>query len=314
MWPSKKRRRIEKYIRWKFRGNETGDVNGLLLAIEKNKVVGQLGLIPVKFKYRSEIYNAQWACDLMVDPELRKTGIGNKLFTEALSRDMVSLGNNPSPRAEKVMLSIGFKPVQSGRTMVFPLNVKHLMNWALPEKIKFAIPVAGRMIQPYYSLKKNSLLKIKSDFEIAEWKNLNDLITRRQESDDYTGIVHDIEFMSWRVEGLENFTPNIKTIKNKEGSYALHSEFKPYYQVYDWYCKDNSELKKMLSEITAAAIKTEAQTIQIVANSHEEEIQLGKAGFIKSRNIERIIYYSKKLSIDSKAKFYFTLYDTDLNL
>lgn len=73
---------------------------------------------------------------------------------------------------------------------------------------------------------------------------MNELITRRQESDDYTGIVHDIEFMSWRVEGLENFTPNIKTIKNKEGSYALHSEFKPYYQVYDWYCKDNSELKK----------------------------------------------------------------------
>ena len=79
MWPSKKRRRIEKYIRWKFRGNETGDVNGLLLALEKNKVVGQLGLIPVKFKHLNKIHNAQWACDLMVDPDLRKRGGRNDL-------------------------------------------------------------------------------------------------------------------------------------------------------------------------------------------------------------------------------------------
>lgn len=286
----------------------------MLIAITDNKVVGQLGLIPVKFRHENRTYNAQWACDLIVDPDHRKTGIGNKLFAEAMSRDMVSLGNNPSPRAEKVMLSIGFKPLQSGRTMVFPINVKHIMNWALPEKLKFSIPVAGRIIQPYYSFKKNSLLKYESDFKTTDWYELTELISASQESFDYTGIVHDKDFMSWRVDGMKNYTSDIKSIINSEGSYALHSGFKPYYQVYEWYCRDETELKKMLSEITREAVKDGAQTIQIVANSPDEERMLHKAGFIRSRNIERIIYHSDRLSIDSKVKFHFTLYDTDLNL
>lgn len=305
---------MEKYIRWKFRGPKKGDVSGLLIALINDKVVGQLGLIPVKIRHENKIYNAQWACDLIVDPDLRKKGIGNKLFAEAMSRGMVSLGNNPSPRAEKVMLSIGFKPLQSGRTMVFPNNVKHLMNWALPEKLKFSIPVISRFIQPYYSLKKNSLLKAESDFKKTDWSELTELISGRYESFDFTGIVHDKEFMSWRVNGLENYTSEIKSIINSKGSYALHSGFKPYYQVYEWYCRDETELKKMLSEITREAVKDGAQTIQIVANSPDEERMLHKAGFIRSRNTERIIYHSDKLSIDSRVKFYFTLYDTDLNL
>lgn len=286
----------------------------MLIALINNKVVGQLGLIPVKFRHENRTYNAQWTCDLIVDPDHRKKGIGNKLFAEAMSRDMVSLGNNPSPRAEKVMLSIGFKPLQSGRTMVFPVNVKHLMNWVLPDKLKFSIPVAGRIIQPYYSFKKNSLLKSESDFKTTDWFELIKLISARQDSFDYTGIVHDKDFMSWRVNGLENYTSDIKSIINSEGSYALHSGFKPYYQVYEWYCRDETELKKMLSEITREAVKDGAQTIQIVANSQDEERMLHKAGFIRSRNIERIIYHSDRLSLDSRVKFYFTLYDTDLNL
>lgn len=305
---------MEKYIRWKFRGQESGDVEGLLIALMNDKVVGQLGLIPVKLKHENKIYDAQWACDLMVDPEFRKTGIGNKLFSEALSRDMISLGNNPSPRAEKVMLDIGFKPLQSGRTMVFPLDVNHLMNWALPDKLKFSIPVISRMVQPYYSFKKNNLLRSESEFMETEWKNISELILENQEGIDFTGIYHDEDFLNWRAGGLENYTSEIKAMKNSNNSYALHSEFKPYYQIYEWCCRYKDDIKEMLSEVFRSAVNTEARTIQIIANNATEENLLSKAGFIRSRNMERIIYFSNKLTIEEKRNFYFTLYDTDLNL
>src|SRR5580765_5995818 len=122
VWPAKRRRRVESYNRWKFRGPAKGNVDGLLLALKENKVVGQLGLLPVKLKNGSKIYNAQWACDLMVDPDYRNLGTGQILFETGLERDVITLGNNPSPRAEKLMLKIGFKPMDSGRNMVFPLK------------------------------------------------------------------------------------------------------------------------------------------------------------------------------------------------
>ena len=38
-WPDKKRRRVESYNRWKFRGPVKGTVEGLLLALYENKIV-----------------------------------------------------------------------------------------------------------------------------------------------------------------------------------------------------------------------------------------------------------------------------------
>ncbi|MEZ4692132.1 MAG: hypothetical protein R3A12_19025 [Ignavibacteria bacterium] len=41
---------------------------------------------------------------------------------------------------------------------------------------------------------------------------------------------------------------------------------------------------------------------------------LAGAGFIKSRNDEKVIYYTKDDPFKDSERFYFTLYDTDLNL
>ena len=80
MWPQKRRRRLGEYQRWKFRGPTSGPVPGLLLATDGEKVVGQLGLIPVEIRAGDEVLSAQWACDLMVDSEWRRQGIGTMLL------------------------------------------------------------------------------------------------------------------------------------------------------------------------------------------------------------------------------------------
>jgi len=314
VWPGKKRRRVESYNRWKFRGPKICDVNGLLLAVENKKVIGQLGFIPVKLRYKKKIYDAQWACDLMVDPDYRKLGIGSRLFKEGMKREAISLGNNASPRADRLMLNMGFRPLQSGRLMFFPLDARHLLKWVVPSKIDFTIPVLNKLIQPYFYIKKNLLKQKETNIKICAWEDVFDQIVQRQRENNSPHILHDMDFMNWRATGLENFSKRIDAAKNNDGSYALHNVFLPYYNVYEWHCKDLTGLKSLIALLLNLAIKNKASTLQMVANNNEEEKWLSSLGFIKSRNKERIINYSKDNIFTEADKFYFTLYDTDLNL
>ncbi|MBK8982158.1 MAG: GNAT family N-acetyltransferase [Ignavibacteria bacterium] len=314
VWPDKKRRRSEKYNRWKFRGKEKGDVNGLLIAVSEGKVIGQLGLIPVRLKYGKEIFDAQWACDLIVDPELRKKGIGNLLFEYGIKRNMVTLGNNPSPNAKALMLSKGFKHIRSAARMTFPLDPSDLLNWVLPSRLKFLSGISGKITMPYFNIKRKKYKSEKTEFEYCDTIATAPIISLCQTERDQAEILHDIEFLKWRVDGLENFSHRLETMKSGEKSYAVHSHFHPYYNVYDWNCTDEKLFNDMLSEIFTAAVKSGAKTIQIMANNPIEEKLLKEAGFIRSRNTETVIQSSPGKSIDSAEYFHFSYYDTDNNL
>lgn len=286
----------------------------MLLAISKDKVIGQLGLIPVKLKLGKEIYDAQWACDLMISPDYRKSGIASKLFEVAKNRNAITLGNNASPDADKLMLKWGFKPIASGKNMVFPLNAEHILKWVTPQRLNFSIPVIKKFVQPYFSYKTNKLKEKKSNFEICEWEDVSALIKQRQDENPNPQILHDEEFLKWRATGLEKFSPKINAAKSSDGNYVLHSAFNPYYDLYDWYCRNFEGLKNMIALVIKLAIESKMQTLQLIANNSMEETWLKKLGFLKARRMERIIHYSKNNLLNKADKFYFTLYDTDLNL
>ncbi|MEO6694245.1 MAG: GNAT family N-acetyltransferase [Ignavibacteria bacterium] len=292
----------------------SGNVDGLLLAIKNKIVIGQLGLIPVKLYHKEKIYDAQWACDLLVDPGYRKQGIGRLLFEAGMKRDAVSLGNNASPSADKLMIDIGFKPVPSGRTMVFPLDINHLLKWIIPTKINFSIPLLSKFIQPYYTFKKKTLHQKSTNYNVCLWEEIIDLINKKQSEIKCPKIIHDIDFMNWRANGLEKFTQKVSAAKNNSKSFAVYSAFLPYFNVYEWNCSDREDLKSLLALMINLAIESKASTLQMVANNSEEEKWLSSLGFIRSRNIERIIHYSKENILGDADSFYFTLYDTDLNL
>lgn len=314
LWPTKKRRRSEVYNRWKFRGPEKGTVDGLLLAVSENKILGQLGLIPVTLISEGKEYKAQWACDLIVDHDHRKSGVGNKLFKAALERDMITLGNNPSPKADVLMAKAGFKPFKCGRQMFFPFEPKILVDWAVPKKLSSINPIVARVIKPYFKLKKKKLLKIESDFYICELNDIEMLISQRQKNDPNPQIKHDKEFLDWRASGFLNYFPKLKCIMSSKGSYALFSHFGVNFNIYEWHCADETDFRSMTSYLFGECEKEKTNMIQTVANSESEMSWLSKAGFIKSRNDEKVIYYSKDDLFKNSDKFYFTLYDTDLNL
>jgi len=268
----------------------------------------------VTLKHGDKLYEAQWACDLIVDPEFRKLGTGKKLFEAGIVRDKITLGNNPSPNAEALMLKSGFKPINSGRLMVFPIDPLQVVSWAIPKKYSFAVLPVSKLIKPYFSYKKNNLKKSSGEYEICSWKEAAELLIRRQQKNKDIHILHDGNFLKWRASGFQNYFPEVRALRTSSGSYALFSFFKPYFNIYEWYCANVNDFKSMFSELLNIASHEKALTVQIVSNNDKERQLLSGIGFIRSRNNEKIIYYSTTVKFPGTGYFYFTLYDTDLNL
>ena len=313
-WPEKRRRRVEKFIRWKFRGPEHGDVDGLLIAVDDGKVLGQVGIIPVKIKSSGKVYDANWVCDIMVLKESRKLGIAKKIFEEILKSDNVILGNNPSPGAEVVMHNAGFRQLKSGRSMILPLNSEHILNWVVPGKFKFAVPLMKKIVQPYFSLKKKKIEKINHDYKKCEWEDIADYINLRQEKTGYSYTVHDEDFLKWRATGLEGFSARMKAGKTQGKKYILYSLANPYMNICEWNCDSIEEARMMAAFAISEAFENKSELVHVIANNDNEEKWLSSIGFIRARNIEKIIHYSKDKVLEKEEKFYFTLYDTDLSL
>lgn len=314
VWPGKKRRREDDYNRWKFRGPEKGNVNGLLLAVSGKKVLGQLGLIPVTVILNRKEKESQWACDLMVDPECRKSGIGNKLFVHAFERDMMTIGNNPSPRANALMLKAGFKKIKSGRMMVFPLEASHILKWIIPDKLQFVTPAVSGILQIYFSYKSSRLSKRSENFRECSLDEVSGMIRQDQTSSEQAQVLHDKSFLNWRAAGFKQYSPRLMCTKSEAGSYAVHGDFKPSYNIYDWNCKSMEDTRDLVSNMVFEASKTDCKIIQAIAHSKTEEERLGKLGFIRARNEENIIHFSRDGFLDNASSFRFTLYDTDINL
>lgn len=314
VWPGKKRRREDDYNRWKFRGPEKGDVEGLLLAVSGEKVLGQLGLIPVTVILNRKEKKSQWACDLMVDPECRKSGIGNKLFAHAFERDMMTIGNNPSPKADALMLKAGFKKIRSGRMMVFPLEASHILKWIIPDKMKFVTPALSGILQIYFSYKSSRLSKRTENFKDCLLEEVSGLIHQNQIKSEQAEVLHDTSFLHWRAAGFKEYSPTLKCTKSEAGSYVVHGDFRPSYNIYDWHCKSMDDTRDLVSNMVFEAGKSECKIIQAIANSKTEEERLGKLGFIRARNEENIIHFSRDGFLDDAKSFRFTLYDTDINL
>lgn len=314
-WPNKMRRRIEAYNRWKFRGPEKGKVDGLIIAVYEDKIVGQMGLIPVMLKNKDQVFKAQWICDWMVDSNYRSLGIGSKLTEAAMNRDgIITLGNNPSTKAEQVMLKMGFKHLKCGRIMIFPMDPVQIVKWGLPEKLDMAAPFLSKLVQPYFSYKKKKARKGGTDFTRHEWREAVNDIKKRQNSIDYPQILHDEKFLQWRADGLKDYSGKIPALRSSNGSYALYSPFASYLDVYDWYCRTYDDLEKLFSGILELAEENGSKMIQLMANNEQEEVWLSRLGFIRTRSREMVLHYSKEKYIDGESKFYFALFDTDLNL
>jgi len=313
MWPQKIRRRDEAYNRWKFKGPQKGPVDGLLLAVIDGQVVGQLGLIPDQLWVDGKVYRAQWACDLMVDTNVRKRGLGSMLFAVAMNRGLVTLGSEPSPLADITMSRIGFKPLVGPHKMVLPLEVHGVIGWVLKDRLKPLTSLLSKAVQPLNDYKIKRLLKkpIKG-IRLADWQTVAPLVASHQATLTQPYIVHDESYLAWRYS--VPFKADITTIVSTQGGYAICEATREDYYVYDWYAAHRQEAVSIFTYILQLAQQSGCKHILAYANHEKDRTQLIRCGFIQMRTPIKVIYHTAEPILNHSNTFHYCIYDSDGNL
>lgn len=311
MWPQRRRRAEETLIRWKFRGPKSGELEGLLLAVDENgAVLGQLGLIPAMLWVNGQVLPCNWACDLMVDNDVRRMGIASRLFEVALSRGVVTLGSNPSPAADATMRRIGFRLAQGPWTMVLPLKPAEVIRWKLSRRYDFLAPALGLLAEPGARLMRWRLHF--SGGEIAKeaaWESLVELIEAAERKITCPHIVHDRGFLRWRCEGLEGFNPTLRGWRWGDG-YAITGQSGNSLRVYDWHAGDETTCQALFRSIYGVARCSKVSTMMTMAQTKAERAWLISLGFLPMRTRVAVLYHTAQ-ALPEGSRFRYAYYDSD---
>ena len=313
VWPTKRRRRDEHYIRWKLRAPEHGPIDGLLLAVVDGKVVGQLGLIPASVKIGTGVYSCQWAVDLMVDASMRRKRIASLLLATAMARDVVTLVCNPTHLANLSMLRVGFQPLTGPRYMMLPIQLSLVLSWKLPESLRSIIPLLSRLGQPLATMRCRAITKANRKVEAisCEWRESASLIEAKQASITDPQVVHDLEFLKWRCSGLSGFSPELGALRTGSGSYAVVGAASPFFDVYDWSANDPDDFAAIFHGIYKLAKKSKTEIVRSLAQDDREESWLKNAGFIPTSSRSNLLCYPPDKLVPNYQNFHHTMLDSD---
>lgn len=311
MWPNKLRRRNEAHIRWKFRGPSSGEVPGFLLAVIDGKVVGQLGLIPVKLWVNGRVFDAQWACDLMVDSEIRLKGIGSLLLAAGMERDMVTLGSNPSSLADISMSKLGFLALTGPRSMILPLTIDYVLDLLGRKRVENKW--IENSLQTLLNLRNQACRKKRTE-QISQIPAIDviDRISEHQQALTKPHIVHDADFLTWRFSSV--LPTKIRAWVSSTAGYAVSETTPRTYYVYDWFTEDKFEAQSLFERLILDAVDSACQSLMAYANSSTEVDYLKSLGFVSMRTPVKVIYYPQEMFATDKRHFHYCIYDSDGNL
>lgn len=313
MWPEKRRRRDAAYNRWKFRGPEIGAVDGLLLAVIEGQVAGQLGLLPATLKVNERQFPAQWACDLIVDPNMRRKKLGSLLLAVGMNRPMITLGSNPSSSSDPAMSRLGFKPLNGPRLMVLPLDPIYDIRLRIPKNYQRLAPVLAILAKPILKLRGRELLKYAGNpkIKIGSWAHVEAAIESQEIK--YPHIVHDRAFLDWRCRGFAGFSPELMSISTESGSFAIFQDTPTVFYIFEWKAQTLEDALVLFSAIKNLALLKKSQSISVMANSNQEQTWLKRAGFFTTRTPVKVIYYPSE-PLEKHSYFHYCIYDSDGNL
>jgi len=309
---TKRRRRESEYIYWKFRGNHSERLTSFILAIEDGKVIGQLGLIPCKINVDNLIYDAQWACDLMVDTDYRGKNIAAQLYQFAHSLKPITLGSDPSPAASKSMKRSGYNSLKGSWKHLFPIKLGEITklkgyNFEILNLIYNPLVVLFFILSKF---KNNSFDKI----ELNEYNTL----LYRKKSLDTISVYRDSEFIDWRFNAFKDYYPEMEIYsKNDKKVFYLGYFANKDYFITDLNVNNIFELFQVISNIIKRYKNKNISRIRFCCHQENISIKLLFFGFIKFRTRTEVIYYSEDSALIKKMydkKFYYTYMDSDENI
>lgn len=304
----KKRRFTPAYIYWKFRGNPGQELKSFILAVDGDKVIGQLGLVPCTLADGHERVAAQWACDLMVDVTYRGQGVAGKLYESAYGIAPVTLGSDPSPAASISMQRAGFKRMIGPWKFLIPIRLAGITNI---KNIK--IGVFGRIINFYlllwvrlFSLFQSTRVR---PVQVKEWMH-----RLQRYTPSVVHVHHDEEFALWRYRSFDEYYSGFELMKaGKDGlfNYCIANRA---IVIGEWYCKTFSDFIAMVTECVAICLRKDVYAIRLLANTSGEKKWLRFLGAIKFRTRTNIIYYNTtevEVKLHEHEHFYYSHVDSD---
>lgn len=309
----KRKRTTPEYIYWKFRGKEGQQLDSFILAVEENKVVGQLGLIPCSVMVKDENVEAQWVCDLMVDTDYRGSGVAKLLYEYAYTLKPLTLGSDPSPAAAISMKRAGFTSLDGPVKFFFPVFLGEIarlkgFNSNLLDKIPnpFLLPLK---IWKYFGRGEKFQKKLNGEhktFNNGQPQGNNDL-----------RVVHDESFMNWKLTPYKDYYQGLDFFQNDSDSGFSLYRGKETYLVTDYSAVRLSNLLDILGRIVCEANANKSRNLKLMANSKREFYTLLLLGFVPFRTKTQIIFYTSDETLKKKMTgkyFRYTYLDSDENI
>lgn len=308
-----KRERLKhpEYLFWKFRATSEQIIDGLIVALEDDKVIGQNGFIPFDLMVNNKRYPSQWSCDTMVDVDYRGKGIGLKLYNYASQKKIITMGSNPSPSNAKSRLRAGSIFMKGSWKVAF---VKNLFEVA---KIK-------RRNYPILKLIPNPLFYFNYLLAIASKQRFNEITPSRfaelynaSKSDEYAYSYLTPEFLEWRFRPFKNYYQGIKAYANENGDYYAGFLYNSVYYLCDYHTKSPNGIFKLIHHILSQTSLKDINMIRFMANVVNKPTWMIKFGFIPFGTVSEVYYVSQDQEVLDAMKgkrFYYSYLDSDENI
>ncbi|MBD0823882.1 GNAT family N-acetyltransferase [Aestuariibaculum marinum] len=303
----KKRRFTPEYIYWKFRGEEHSKLDSFLIAENEGKVIGQFGIIPCLLNVEDKVYDAQWACDLMVETTFRGQGVASKLYEAAHEKASVTIGSDPSFAASKSMLNNGYVSISGPRKFVFPIKIGEVL------KLK-------EIDNGFLNFIYNPFLYLircfsKEGFNRVDNKEYVNLIKR--DSNTFIYCVYDQSFLDWRFSSFKSYYKGIECyVKNENTYFSGYINGRIYY-ITDFNCSNVRCFFEIIHFIYSKHKASPILRVKFFSNNWKLSQILPFFGFVRFRTLTQVVLYTTNQTIKKALKgkkFYYTLLDSDENI
>jgi len=304
---TKKRRFTPEYIYWKFRGKENEILKSFILAFNEDKVIGQFGLVPTKVTIEETVYDAQWACDLMVDNEYRGKGVADALYEFAHENCLITLGSDPSPAAEKSMIKKGYISLPGPRKFIFPIKIGEIFKLkGYNSRFLNTIPNPFVLLLKCFSATAFSEIESKDFFQL-----------KSEKTETKIHCSYDASFIEWRFSSFKNYYQGIQCYKKNETTFFCGYLSGSVYYLTDYRADSVLQLLEIIGFIYQKFSNQKLERIKFLSNANNTSFILPFFGSIKFRTPTKIILFTKEHLIREKLSskiFYYTLFDSDENI
>lgn len=310
---TKRKRITPEYIYWKFRGVSGQELSGFILAIDGERVVGQLGLVPCLVEVDNQQVEAQWACDLMVDHAYRGKDVAKMLYEYAYSIKPLTLGSDASPAATISMKRAGFISLTGPWKFFFPLWLGEIT------KVKgYNSRVLNNIRNPFiyplliWRFFRGGQRKFKK-FDSEPFTDLAKAMTSKMK----LKVLHDYSFSEWRYSAFKDYYKGVKLFANGKSSFFSLYKDRELFFVTEWGANTLIGYLDAWSEIVGQAYDDDVLRIKVLANTRQEAVVLSCLGNIKYRTRTDIIFYTNREGLRTlllDQYFYYTYLDSDENI